>query len=124
MAAKKLYQCSSCDDIHDFECDAEDCCQPEVYEVWQCVDCTTIHDEKIKADECCSAGKVSCPSCARDYSQVDIAAAAIEVAGHCQTCNPIFTVEQHHEIESQHELLTGAHGFSLSRGDSGNISRW
>ncbi|WP_285275271.1 hypothetical protein [Halopseudomonas bauzanensis] len=124
MAIKKLYQCSSCDDVHDFECDAEDCCQPEVYEVWQCVDCTTIHDEKAKADTCCSAGKVKCPACARDYSPSEIATIAIDVAGHCHTCNPIFTVEQHHEIESQHELVNNALGFSLSRGDSGSISRW
>lgn len=124
MAIKKLYQCSSCDDIHDHEFEAEECCQPEVYEVWQCSDCTKVHEEKARAESCCAVGRVKCPACARDYSPSEIAATAIEVAGHCQTCNPFFTPDQHHEIESQHELITGAHGFSLFRGDSGNISRW
>jgi len=123
MSIKKLYECSMCHEVHDYEYAAEECCQPEVYEVWQCGVCTKVHGEKPEAEKCCSAGLVNCPACARDYSPSEIAATAIRVAGHCQTCNPFFTSDQLHEIERQHELLNSAIGCSLARGDSGSICR-
>ncbi|WP_267904545.1 hypothetical protein [Pseudomonas xionganensis] len=33
--------------------------------------------------------------------------AAISVAGHCTTCNPIYTIDQQLAIEDLHQLVTG-----------------
>lgn len=97
---KKAYECGCCNEVHDYESSAEDCCRPEVNEVWTCDLCSEAHSEKEDAVNCCvgkvktrGADTVRCPSCYRDQELVQHAV-EIEVAGHCSECNPHFSIEQ------------------------------
>jgi len=92
------YECSSCNERHDDEGDAEDCCKPEVFEIYICPSCEVEHDLREDAQACLeghSTGDMadSCPCCLRhlDGQQFRV---EVSVAGHCSTCNPIYTPEQ------------------------------
>lgn len=50
---QKKWQCSKCDEVHDDELDAEECCRPEAYEVFACPLCDDIHDTEALALQCC-----------------------------------------------------------------------
>lgn len=96
---KRAYECGSCNEVHEYESSAEECCRPEVNEVWVCDICGEAHDDHEAAVNCC-VGKVKargtdtvrCPSCYRDHELVQHAA-EVEVAGHCSECNPHFSIE-------------------------------
>lgn len=116
MPSKKRYQCSACDKVHDEEWAAEECCQPEVWTVWQCSVCSEIHDTEEEADDCCGDhGVERCPCCARGYAPDTIGYDAIKVSGHCQTCNPLFSIEHKLLIQQMHFERTG-NTLDLSRG--------
>lgn len=86
MECKTRYQCSQCDEIHEDEDDARECCQPEVWEVYECGECGKLHgSDEVAAKSCCEQ-LVKCPACSRDYGQYNIASHSIEVAGHCPAC--------------------------------------
>jgi hypothetical protein len=110
---KQMYECSACEKLHEFHHCAEECCAPEVARVWVCGDCEDVHDSKSEAEECCAQSKLNgsvcctCPSCLRDFDCQPMQAAAIEIAGHCTTCNPFYTLEQQFAIEDLHQVATG-----------------
>ena len=107
--AKPLWQCSECDEIHDDEDDAQDCCRPTVHELWGCPECAKVHDTEKLALSCCEA-LTRCPCCCRYYSQGHINHFAVTVSGHCNTCNPFFGLEQRLAIEDMHWQYTGTAG--------------
>lgn len=123
MPSKMRFQCSSCDKIHADELDAEYCCKPEVWEVWQCSVCSKVHEAEAEADRCCGdSGLERCPCCARDYAPNAIGYHAIKVAGHCQTCNPLFTHEQQFLIEAAlDDRNAGEYGWPM--GDAPSLLR-
>lgn len=101
---KKAYECGSCNEVHQYESSAEDCCRPEVNEVWTCDVCEEAHDEKEDAEKCCASKvkargteTVRCPTCYRDQELV-LHAVEIEVAGHCSECNPHYSIEDTFKI--------------------------
>jgi len=51
----KKWACGVCDDVHDDERDAEDCCHPSPFEVWECPECEDTHDTEKEAELCCGA---------------------------------------------------------------------
>ena len=53
MKAKTMYQCGECGDVHDFEDEAIECCQPRVTEVYVCSTCDEVHLDKEDAEQCC-----------------------------------------------------------------------
>lgn len=107
---KRLWQCGSCDEVHDYEYLAEECCQPDINEIYGCIECGAHHDEKNEAIKCCEGACESCQNCRRDYKSRDINAKAIQIAGHCTVCNPLFTLDQRLAIEDMHYLQTGSMG--------------
>ena len=118
MAAtiKTLYRCSACGEVHEDEDYAEECCRPDVEEVYACPACGAVHDVKSMAQECCEdLDMIMCPNCARDYTLSDINHQAITVAGHCNTCNPSYSVDQQLAIEDLHAQLVKHSDQSLLR---------
>jgi hypothetical protein len=51
--AKIGWECGRCGDVHDWEDDAQECCQPEVKEVYLCAECEEVHKTELEADNCC-----------------------------------------------------------------------
>lgn len=96
---KTLYRCGECRDVHDDEDGARECCMPEIIEVFACPDCGEIHADETEAAECCGTDTETCPSCRRDYGAGHINHYAIKIAGHCNTCNPFFSIDQQLAIE-------------------------
>lgn len=47
------WQCSLCDEVHDFEDAAEDCCRPRVIEGYACPICQDLHRTEADALDCC-----------------------------------------------------------------------
>lgn len=106
MESKKVYVCSRCDESHNYEFEAEECCQPAIWEMWACSECDETYDTEAEADRCHEASAASCPVCARGYGASDIAFQAIKLAGHCSTCSPMYTIEEKILIEETHFLAT------------------
>jgi hypothetical protein len=106
LEAKPLWKCGHCEEIHDDEDDAQDCCRPEVRELWGCPECEKVHGEESLAVSCC-AELTRCPSCHREYGQGHINHHAITLSGHCNTCSPFFTPDQQIAIEDMHWQYTG-----------------
>lgn len=105
---KLMYECCSCGELHDHEDEALDCCAPEISERWICPECGKAHDTESAAENCCPGGDaVTCPSCMRDHGSGSLGYAAVTISGHCDTCNPFFTVEQQLAIEDLHWQATG-----------------
>lgn len=101
--AIELWRCCECNATHDDEDDARECCQPSIEECYGCPDCDEVHSCERQALKCCEDQCFTrCPCCARDYSEHDINHFAVTVAGHCNTCNPMFSVEQQLQIEDLH----------------------
>lgn len=99
---KTLYRCGSCRDVHEDEDEARECCAPSISEVYACPVCGEIHEEESEAGECCGFETVQCPNCRRDYGAGHINHSAVKIAGHCNTCNPFFSVDQQLAIEDLH----------------------
>ncbi len=99
--AKLLWQCSSCNEMHNDEDDARECCMPEIYEHYGCPGCGKVHEEEHEAVSCCEELK-RCPCCARDYGSGHIQAFAVRVAGHCNSCNPFYSLDHTLLIEDQY----------------------
>lgn len=110
--ANSFWQCSSCNEIHDDEDDARECCAPEIYEIYGCPGCGKVHEEEHQAISCCEQLE-RCPCCARDYGAGHIQAFAVRLAGHCNTCNPFYTIDQQLLIEDQY-AQSGAERRSLN----------
>lgn len=53
MRLRVKYRCGECDEIHDDEEDALDCCRPKVVQVYVCPSCGLDHDIEGDAIECC-----------------------------------------------------------------------
>ena len=105
----RKWECGGCNTLHDYEYMAEDCCRPDVTECWECPACERAHNEKEAAESCCPHVHLSitCPSCMRDYDKDEIGFPAVEIAGHCQACNPFFSVNQQLQIEDAYQQETG-----------------
>lgn len=103
---KELWRCGECREIHDDEDGARECCMPVVIEMYGCLDCDIVHDSEQEAEECCGVFDVRCANCSRDYKSIDINAKAIQIAGHCTVCNPLFTLDDRFAIEDMHYLQT------------------
>jgi len=117
----EVWKCCECEEIHDDEDGAEDCCKPRIEELYRCDLCDEVHEGEDEAAECCGdsaedGSLINCPACRRDYRSNEIAAQAVEVSGHCQTCNPLFTIHQQHQIEDLHFDRTGVQ-CDLARGE-------
>lgn len=73
-----LYVCYRCDEEHEDETDAEDCCKPEVYAVYRCSVCRKRHTEEDDAESCCPAiangQPMQCPVCLQGADSFEIAA--------------------------------------------------
>lgn len=55
------YQCLECDELHDYERDAQRCCEPGIVEVelWRCAECGADYggsDGEDEARRCCWDG--------------------------------------------------------------------
>lgn len=106
---KCVYKCGSCSEVHDDEEEARECCMPEIIELYECPICKDRHHEEEDAVACCGIelDGVMCPGCMRDYGAGQIDQVAVKVAGHCRTCNPMFTVDQQLAIEDMHWQVHG-----------------
>lgn len=104
---KELYRCGECREIHDDEDGARECCTPAVYTIYVCPVCDDNHDDPDSALACCSVDGINCPQCKRDYTSVSIDYQAIKMTGHCNTCNPLFTIDQQQAIQDLHYQETG-----------------
>ena len=107
---KKLWRCDECLEIHDDEGGASECCKPSITELYECAGCEGMHDSEGEAVDCCAGTEVRCGNCSRDYGESNINALAIDVAGHCTVCNPLYTLDQRLIIEDIYYLKTGGHG--------------
>ncbi|WCD79186.1 hypothetical protein [Pseudomonas sp. TUM22785] len=109
---KRMYQCGTCDELHEFHHRAEECCAPEIYTVWVCSICGDDHDTKAEAVDCCAlaiqqlAESITCPCCLREHDDL-IQKFSIELAGHCSTCNPFYSVAHQFAIEDSVFQATG-----------------
>lgn len=99
------YECDACNELHDDEDGARECCMPGVIERYFCPICGESHDEEDDAHKCIlshaeieSADDEHCPNCLRpaDTAQFRI---EIAVAGHCSTCNPLYNPDQNLRIK-------------------------
>lgn len=106
-AIKKAWACGNCGEVHSDIFAADDCCKPDSYEVWVCPACGDSHDTEEAAGACCPDGTSSCPNCLRDYSTNPLQLAAIDIAGHCSTCNPLYTIDQQLVIEDRAQQKGG-----------------
>lgn len=102
--AIERWKCGQCGEIHDDEDEARECCMPAIHELYGCPICDANHEDEEDALKCCGDASVltRCPCCARDYAGSEINHFAVTVAGHCNTCNPFFTVDQQMIIEELH----------------------
>lgn len=55
MEPVKRYRCGTCDEIHDDEDGALECCPPEAYECYCCPVCGEAHDLAEDARDCCQS---------------------------------------------------------------------
>jgi len=104
---KQLYRCGECRVIHDDEDGARECCMPSVHTIYVCPVCNSHQDDHEKAVSCCNVEGIKCPQCYRDYSSISVHYAAIKIAGHCNTCNPLFTIDQQLAVQDLHYQQTG-----------------
>ncbi len=79
---------------------------PSVTELYGCLDCDGVHESEREAEQCCGVFEVRCTNCSRDYKSIDINAKAVQIAGHCTVCNPLFTLDDRFAIEDMHYLQT------------------
>ncbi len=75
--------------------------------LYKCESCSETHDDEDRALSCCGVEAIKCPCCARDYASISLSFQAIKIAGHCTTCNPMFTIDQQQAIQDMHYQETG-----------------
>ncbi len=99
------YDCGQCGERHDHEDGAIECCQPEIDTVYICPICEKEHGSMKVAEQCVlahadleGADCEHCPSCMRPAETAQLRI-EIAVAGHCSTCNPIYSAEQNLQIK-------------------------
>ncbi len=65
----RKWECGACNELHDHEFQAENCCAPEITELWVCPICDEGHDKKADAESCCqdTDACVTCPQFLRDH---------------------------------------------------------
>lgn len=99
------YDCGQCGERHDHEDGAIECCMPEVDTVYICPICDAEHSLMKAAEQCIlghadleGADSEYCPNCLRpaELAQFKV---EIAVAGHCSTCNPIYSPDQNLQIK-------------------------
>ncbi|AZP72809.1 hypothetical protein EJJ20_29835 [Pseudomonas poae] len=99
------YECGACNEQHDDEDGARECCMPSVTEMYICPICDEQHDEMEDAEKCIlghadieSTDDQHCPNCLRpsDTAQLMI---EVAIAGHCSVCNPIYTPDENLRIK-------------------------
>ncbi|MBW2981943.1 hypothetical protein KY343_03630 [Candidatus Woesearchaeota archaeon] len=61
------YRCVHCDQLHEDEEDAKECCPPEEVILWECGNCGEKYEDESEAKECCDNGEevdgFKCPKC-------------------------------------------------------------
>ena len=100
-----LWKCGECSEVHDDEDEAMECCRPAIHELFGCPVCKSNHDDESAALKCCGSADgmlTRCPCCARDYAESELNHFAVTVAGHCNTCNPFFSIDQQLLIQDLH----------------------
>lgn len=105
---KQVWICQECQAQHEHKENAVSCCKPEVSAVWMCDTCTNAFGTNEEAAECC-AEMERCQNCMRDHATTTIQAVQVQIAGHCDHCNPHYPIEQHHEITAAHERIQDRH---------------
>jgi hypothetical protein len=105
---KQVWICQECQEHHEHKENAVACCKPHVESVWACGDCNASHDSSEEANECCDE-KERCQNCMRDHVSTTIQAVQVQIAGHCDHCNPHYPIEQQHEITAAHERIQDRH---------------
>jgi hypothetical protein len=105
----RKWECGACNEHHDHEYQAEECCAPDVTELWVCPVCDEGHDKKADAEACCleTDACITCPQCLRDHDLGSLSYEAVKIAGHCTTCQPSFTIDQQQAIQDLHYRQTG-----------------
>lgn len=106
----RKWECGACNELHDREYEAEECCAPDITEVWMCPACDKAHEAKDEAAKCCpvsSDNVVTCPSCRRDHGIGSLGYSTVRVTGHCNFCNPIYTIDQQLAVQDLHYRQTG-----------------
>lgn len=99
------HQCGACMELHDCEEYAQECCAPDVMEIYLCPVCDSEHDTHEGAEKCVVShfeipilDSEHCPNCLRPPASVQHRI-EIAVAGHCSTCNPIYTPDENLQIK-------------------------
>lgn len=101
LEIEELWQCTECDEIHDYEDSAINCCKPEILTLFKCTACDTVHDLPSSAKKCCTED-ILCPKCLRDHHEHSINASAVKVTGHCSYCNPFYSPDEVVAVEELH----------------------
>lgn len=73
-----LYVCPSCDDEHEDEDDASECCPKHIEEIYRCSTCRKKHSDEDDATKCCPGNArgqpMQCPICLKGADSFEIAA--------------------------------------------------
>lgn len=53
------FRCPTCDQLHEWDDEAEDCCPPQAEKVtlWECANCSETYDNQDHARLCCWDGE-------------------------------------------------------------------
>lgn len=111
-----VYACGDCGNTHSDYDDALACCAKEPKSGFACGHCDQWHSSTEDAESCCTENRepvVVCPACFRAHTAYSPQGAQIEVTGHCDECNPIYTPEQKFAIDdvmARNELLLSHEG--------------
>lgn len=98
------YECGQCHTQHDYEDEAADCCVPRITEVYVCPMCNWEYTSIEEATKCTESHvgipdlPESCPCCYRPAETIQFRV-EIAIAGHCSTCNPIYTPDENLAIK-------------------------
>jgi hypothetical protein len=73
-----LYVCPSCEEEHEDDDDARECCPRDIYEIYRCTVCRKKHSDDEDAIACCPADvhaqPMQCPVCLDAAESFEIAA--------------------------------------------------
>ncbi|MFT0213130.1 hypothetical protein VQ643_11100 [Pseudomonas sp. F1_0610] len=68
---------------------------------YECQSCSELQATHMQAQQCCiELVKASCPCCWRIFTSLELDFYAVQVAAHCNFCNPHFTLDQLTQIHS------------------------
>lgn len=104
------WECGACNELHDHEHEAEQCCAPDVSRCWVCPACDRAYSAKKDAEDCCPDKDIdiTCPSCIRNHARNTLSYHAVRIAGHCTDCNPMYTIDQQQAVQDLHYRATGS----------------